>query len=156
MTRNAVNALLEEWDRSRGEIAALLPRIRSEELEGGDPLDESRPRGILVHVLRSGYGYATWICEMLGFPPPERSVDPKAASGREAFTAAFAALGKDFPRALAALTDAHLDAPGQGQSPPHYRSRWGEDYGIEQMLEHAVCHNLRHRRQLERMNIFVS
>jgi hypothetical protein len=30
------------------------------------------------------------------------------------------------------------------------RSRWGEDYSIEQMLEHAIVHPMRHRIQLER------
>jgi hypothetical protein len=31
------------------------------------------------------------------------------------------------------------------------KSRWGEDYTIEQMLEHAVVHPMRHRIQLERL-----
>lgn len=37
---------------------------------------------------------------------------------------------------------------------PSYRSvesRWGEDYTIEQMLEHAIVHPMRHRIQLERL-----
>ena len=35
--------------------------------------------------------------------------------------------------------------------PVTYKSRWGEDYDIEQMLEHAVVHPMRHRIQLERL-----
>ena len=85
MPRNAVRALLEEWDRSRRELVDLLPRLRDEELQGGDPLDETRARGILIHVLRSGYSYAGWICEVLGFPKPERSGDP--STGYDASTA---------------------------------------------------------------------
>jgi len=46
-------------------------------------------------------------------------------------------------RELALLEDPEL-APGT------YRSRWGQDYNIEQMLEHAVVHPMRHRIQLER------
>jgi hypothetical protein len=154
MSRHAVLALFDEWDRSRRELVALLPRIRPAELEGGDAKDESRARGILIHVLRAAYGYATWIDECLGVPPPERRVDPKALSGRADFEAAFDDVRDFFRQALELVTDAHLDGPAPGQSPPHFRSRWGEDYGIEQMLEHAVCHHLRHRRQLERMPIF--
>ena len=30
------------------------------------------------------------------------------------------------------------------------KSRWGPTYDLEQMLEHAVVHVLRHRRQIER------
>lgn len=153
MSRNAVNALIEEWDRSRRELVDLIPRIRTGELEGGDPLDETRARGILIHVLRAGYGYATWIREVLGLPKLERTGDPKSLAGREAFQRAFEQLHDYFVRALEPLTDAQLGGPAPGQPPAHFRSRWGEDYGIEQMLEHAICHNLRHRRQLTRMGI---
>jgi hypothetical protein len=30
-------------------------------------------------------------------------------------------------------------------------SRWGEPYTVEQMLEHAVVHPMRHRFQLQRI-----
>ena len=154
MSRNAVRALLEEWDRARLGIVDLLPRIRATELEGGDALDETRARGILIHVLRSGYGYATWICDMLELPKPARSVDPKTLAGREAFQRGFHDLREFFFQALEPLTDAHLDPTPDTAPPPHFKARWGEDYGIEQMLEHAICHNLRHRRQLSRLSIF--
>jgi hypothetical protein len=44
----------------------------------------------------------------------------------------------------ALLEDAQL-------SPKQYLSRWGEPHTIEQMLEHAVVHPMRHRIQLERL-----
>jgi hypothetical protein len=47
-------------------------------------------------------------------------------------------------RRLAALEDHEL-------APITYKSRWGEDYNIEQMLEHAIVHPMRHRIQLERL-----
>lgn len=153
MSRGAVDALLEEWDRGRLEIVALLPRIRDAELEQGDALDETCPRGILIHVLRSSYTYASWTCDVLGFAAPQRTIDPKTIAGRDAFQRAFAAVHEFFTRALDPLTDAHLD-PTPGTPPPKFRARWGEDYSVEQMLEHAICHNLRHRRQLSRMPIF--
>jgi hypothetical protein len=154
LSRNAVQALLEEWERSRRQVVALLPRIRASELEGGDPLDETRARGVLVHVLRAGYGYATWICEVLGFPVPERRIDVKTLAGRADFERAFDDLAEYFPRAMQPLLDTHLEDPSTGRPPPHFPSRWGEEYGVEQMLEHAICHNLRHRRQLERWPVF--
>jgi len=30
-------------------------------------------------------------------------------------------------------------------------SRWGQRYDLEQLLEHAIVHVLRHRRQIERL-----
>jgi len=150
MSRNAVLALLDEWESASQGIVALLPRLRDTELESGEATDESCTRGILVHVLRAGWGYATWICEQLDFPRPVRRTDPKMVSGRAGFEAAFAELHAGFRAALEPLQDAQLDGPAPGVSPVHFTSRWGESYGVEQMLEHAVCHNLRHRRQLER------
>jgi len=47
-------------------------------------------------------------------------------------------------RHLASLEDREL-------SPAVYKSRWDEDYSVEQMLEHAVVHPMRHRLQLERL-----
>jgi len=38
-----------------------------------------------------------------------------------------------------------------GDDAGHTEVRWGEDYNIEQMLEHAVVHPMRHRIQLERL-----
>jgi hypothetical protein len=105
MSRNAVDALLDEWDRARLEIVALLPRIGDAEFAGGDLLDENRTRGILVHVLRAGLGYATWVCDVLGFPPPERRLDPKTLEEREAFAAGFDELQRFFFAALAPLED---------------------------------------------------
>lgn len=154
MSRNAVRALFEEWDRARVDLVQLLPRIRPAELEGGDPADSTRARGVLIHVLRADFSYANWICEVLGLPRPERALDPKDLSGRADFEAGFTAVRDYFEQALERVTDEHLDGPEGAGSPPHFKARWGEDYGVEQMLEHAVCHHLRHRRQLERMPIF--
>ena len=154
MSRNAVRALFEEWDRARVELVQLLPRIRPAELEGGDPVDSTRARGVLIHVLRADVSYANWICEVLDLPRPERALDPKALAGRAEFEAGFEAVRAYFEHALEPVTDAHLDPPEGATAPPHFKSRWGEDYGVEQMLEHAICHHLRHRRQLERMPIF--
>ncbi len=36
------------------------------------------------------------------------------------------------------------------QAAVRFESRWKQPYDIEQMLEHAIVHILRHRRQLER------
>ena len=151
MRRNAVGALLDEWDRARRQVVDVLPRLQEGDLSDADPLDETRPRGILVHVLRTGYAYAMWICDVLEFPKPERKIDPKTLSGRADFERGFEDLGAYFKSSLAPLHDAHLDGPAPGEPPAHFRSRWGEDYGVEQMLEHAICHQLRHRRQLERL-----
>jgi hypothetical protein len=96
------------------------------------------------HVLRSARSYLTWIGECV--TRPVNDVDPNndrvsvARKGRAFMSEILAA----WRRHLARLEDAEL-------APATYKSRWGEDYNIEQMLEHAVVHPMRHRIQLERL-----
>ena len=96
------------------------------------------------HVLRSARNYLIWVGECVMRPVSD--LDPEADPVR------IAARGQAFAdevlagwrRHLAALEDREL-------APVTYKSRWGEDYNIEQMLEHAVVHPMRHRIQLERL-----
>lgn len=96
------------------------------------------------HVLRSARSYLTWIGECVKRPVTDVDPDDDRASvarkGRAFMDAVLAA----WRRHLAVLDDAEL-------APATYTSRWGEDYNIEQMLEHAVVHPMRHRIQLERL-----
>jgi uncharacterized damage-inducible protein DinB len=96
------------------------------------------------HVLRAARNYLTWIGEFVNRPVTDvdAETDPVriARKGR-----AFAdeVLGA-WRRHLALLEDRDLASATR-------KSRWGEDYNIEQMLEHAVVHPMRHRIQLERL-----
>lgn len=96
------------------------------------------------HVLRAARNYLTWIGECV--KRPVLDVDPDddrvslARKGRRFIDEVLAG----WRRHLAALEDAEL-------APATYKSRWGDDYTIEQMLEHAVVHPMRHRIQLERL-----
>jgi hypothetical protein len=96
------------------------------------------------HVFRAARGYLTWIGECVERPVGDLDADADplsiAAKGREFVDPVLVA----WRRHLALLDDAEL-------SPQVYKSRWGEDYNIEQMLEHAVVHPMRHRIQLERL-----
>jgi uncharacterized damage-inducible protein DinB len=96
------------------------------------------------HVLRSARNYLTWIGECVN--RPVRDLDPetdrvKIAARADAFVEEVL---DGWRRHLAVLEDREL-------APLTYKSRWGEDYNIEQMLEHAIVHPMRHRIQLERL-----
>jgi hypothetical protein len=96
------------------------------------------------HVLRSARGYLTWIGECVNRPVTDldSETDPVRIAARgPAFLEDVLA---GWRRHLAVLEDREL-------APVTYKSRWGEDYDIEQMLEHAVVHPMRHRIQLERL-----
>jgi len=96
------------------------------------------------HVFRAARGYLTWIGEFVNRPVADvdAETDPVsiARKGRAFMDEVLAA----WRRHLAPLEDREM-------TPLTRKSRWGEDYNIEQMLEHAVVHPMRHRIQLERL-----
>ncbi|MGE5358429.1 MAG: DinB family protein [Bacteroidales bacterium] len=96
------------------------------------------------HVLRAARNYLTWIGDCVQRPVADVDRDDDRVSvarkGRQFLEDVLAA----WRRNLQALEDAEL-------APQTFKSRWGDDYSIEQMLEHAVVHPMRHRIQLERL-----
>jgi len=96
------------------------------------------------HVLRAARGYLTWIGEFVNRPVADVDLDADAAS--------IARKGRVFVDEVLAAWRRHLALVEDRELAPVTRkSRWGEDYNIEQMLEHAVVHPMRHRIQLERL-----
>ncbi len=108
-----------------------------------DPSYESNEH-LAGHVLRSSRNYLTWIGDCVGRPVTDLDpeTDPVTIAGRSAAFMEEVLAG--WRRHLALLEDSEL-------APLTFKSRWGEDYSIEQMLEHAIVHPMRHRIQLERL-----
>ena len=96
------------------------------------------------HIFRAARNYLTWIGECVKRPVTDVDTETDLAviarNGRPFVDHVLAA----WRRHLALLEDADL-------APATYVSRWGETYNIEQMLEHAIVHPMRHRIQLERL-----
>jgi len=111
--------------------------------ETTDPSYKS-PEHLGGHVLRAARGYLTWMCDCVKRPVTELDSEEDfvriARRGRGFVDEVLAA----WRRHLVVLEDREL-------APITYKSRWGEDYSIEQMLEHAVVHPMRHCIQLERL-----
>src|SRR5262249_30409950 len=109
----------------------------------GDESYESRER-LGGHVLMSARGYLTRIGEWVGRPVSDvdASQDPNEIVSR-ASEFADDVLGA-YRRHLAEVSDQELE-------PQVHRTRWGELMSVENLLEHAVVHPMRHRIQLERI-----
>ncbi len=130
-----LNRFFATWEAFRASGTALPPTddpsYRSSDHLGG-------------HVLRSARNYLTWIGECVGRPvvglDSDTDVISVARRGRSFADDVLAA----WRRHLATLEDAEL-------APAVYTARWGDPYDIEQMLEHAIVHPMRHRIQLERL-----
>jgi hypothetical protein len=126
---------VETWRRFV-ESGAPMPEAR------GDDTYESRET-LCGHILGAARGYLTWMCEQVGRPVTDIDVVTRGAPLAAQPEATMETILAAWRRHLAPFVDAEL-------SPAVYPSRWGEPYLIEQMLEHAVVHPMRHRRQLER------
>jgi uncharacterized damage-inducible protein DinB len=96
------------------------------------------------HVFRAARNYLTWIGDCVKRPVTDIDLDMDTASIAGKAPAFVAEVLAAWRRHLALLEDSEL-------APATYKSRWGEDYNIEQMLEHAVVHPMRHRIQLARL-----
>lgn len=130
-----LSRFLDTWERFR-KAGTALPAT-------DDPAYRS-PLHLGGHVLRAARSYLTWIGDSVGRPVADVDLDNDfvrvATKGRAFMDQTLAG----WRRHLASLEDSDL-------SPATFTSRWGEPYTIEQMLEHAVVHPMRHRIQLERL-----
>lgn len=130
-----LNRFFEVWQVFRASGVAL-PQTDDPSYESANHLGG--------HVFRSARNYLVWIGECVKRPVTDVDRDDDrvsvAGKGRAFVDEVLAA----WRRHLALLDDAELE-------PATYKARWGEDYSIEQMLEHAVVHPMRHRIQLERL-----
>jgi hypothetical protein len=143
----AVRSLVELHD---AELRAFLATWRRF-VASGRPMPEARgdadyesPERLVSHVQSSARSYLLWIGEVLGQPYAGLDLvrDPAVIVPRlEAYMEDTLA---GWERHLAGLEDAQL-------APAQYQSRWGDPFMIDQMLEHAVVHPMRHRLQLERI-----
>jgi uncharacterized damage-inducible protein DinB len=143
-----VGALIDEYERAVGELVSMVEDISDDEYElvrdTETADDDCRSiQTIVTHVVRAGYGYAGMLRREWGIehaaPRPGTITRQEARSGLEE---------------MLAYTSATLDGRwGISEADAgalRLRSAWGPVYDLEQLLEHAIVHVLRHRRQIGR------
>lgn|SRR5512140_2209996 len=149
MKMRACLALAEETEAAREDLYSLLPRFPEEALRTGNVETEDNPRGILTHVTSSFFSYACWIDRVLGRLDPGAEKAEKSAFLQEVrgtttatgFEALSRFAAERYYRALAEITGPEFDM--------EFKTNWGGTMSIESMLEHALVHLMRHRRQLQ-------
>ncbi len=99
---------------------------------------------LLFHFLRSARNYMVWCCEKLGLPDPgiENPPEPEEVEAK-------------CDNYLSHLLDKWkiplAETEEESFHKPVYTSRWGVDYCLDAMLEHAVMHPIRHEFQLKHL-----
>jgi hypothetical protein len=142
-------ALIDETARAAHDFCRVVEAFDLARFEGRRASDDPNcvsPRAIATHVVQAAHRYSHYVRKARGFAFVERfELDP----GRLVRPADARALLRD------ALHDTERAVEGLRGDEDEMRQlaftvRWGPRYDPEMILEHGVCHLLRHRRQLER------
>jgi len=146
----AIGALLDEYEKALKELHELLNTVSQQELTAIVDSNTKDPdchsiQTILTHVVSSGYGYATTIRNSLGEQNeyiPKKELNTTAAY-QKALQAMFAyneKLFEDYPNIKM----------NENDTTKKILVSWGQRFDVDQLVEHAIVHILRHRRQIER------
>ena len=144
----AIGALMDEYERAASELARLVEQIPDDDFTRVvDPLTEDEDcrsvQTIMSHVVRAGYGYADYIREQLSIESTRPQ--PKLLSREESLEQLEAAL-----RYTVETLEGRWEMSAEEIAGMVIKSRWGVVYDAEGLLEHAIVHILRHRRQIEK------
>lgn len=137
----ALVALHDYWMRRFAEVWLEAHNREISAWEKNDP-DVELVSYALRHVITSSRNYMMWICEKLQLPDPEIDPPPSKDKIEEQFPEYLEHLLQRWKLPLTGITEE--------QAYQAYESRWGVQYCIDAMLEHAVMHPIRHIHQLER------
>jgi len=152
--KGGVGAMMDEYERAAGELKNVLGRASEEQfvrIVDTETKDEDcrSIQTIITHVRGAGYGYADSIRQAFGIPserPKETFREPVVPVQHREAAATIDAMLAYTAQTLEGkweLTDEEIQRIS-------IKSRWGSIYDLEQLLEHAIVHILRHRRQVER------
>ena len=152
--KGAVGAMMDEYERAASDLRRLVQTFDEEAFNrilDSQTSDENcrSIQTIMSHVVSAGYSYADYIRGVFSMEtdrPPKRLL-----SHREVL--------KEFDAMLQYTVDAldgQWELADDGIQSLIIQSRWGVRYDLEQLLEHAIVHVLRHRRQIERLNNVTS
>lgn len=144
----ALGALMDEYERAAAELARLVERIPDDDFTrvvDSETKDEDcrSVQTIMSHVVGAAYGYADYLRAQLAVESTRPQY--RLLSRRESLEQLVAAL-----RYTAETLDGRWEMSAEDISKIVVKTRWGPVYDAEGLLEHAIVHVLRHRRQIER------
>lgn len=140
--------MMDEYERAAGELCAIVERLSDEEYETlRDPNTQDPDcrsiQTIMSHVVGAGYGYAR--LARIGFGLEMAPRERPQLSREEALEQLDAML-----RFTAETLDGRWEMTDDEIQAVRIQAGWGPLYDLEGLLEHAIVHVLRHRRQIER------
>jgi len=143
-------ALMDEYARAAEDFCRVVETfdlVRFDAERASNNPNTVSARAICLHVIGAAHRYAHYIRKARSVDFVERyDADPaQLRSPQEVRT-----LLTDAILLTEETVEPLLNATEQDIQALSFAVRWGPRYDPEMILEHAVCHLLRHRRQLER------
>lgn len=152
----AIGALLDEYEKAIKELKVIIRDLSHNDLiqvvdtETTDEDCKSIQR-ILSHTVTAGYNYVIetrkWLSETLEY---------KNLALLNTTTEYHLALDKMFAYNEQLFIDYPEIKLEEYQADTKIKVRWGQQYDVEQLFEHAIVHILRHRRQIERFKELIA
>jgi hypothetical protein len=143
--------MMDEYERVAAEFRSRIAGLTEEQytqIVDAETTDENcrSPQTIMSHVVAAGYGYANYIRAAFSI---EKDSPPKR-------TLAYGESFNEFDAMLAyteATFDGRWEMPYDQMEAVSMTVHWGPTYDLEQLLEHAFVHILRHRRQIDKWGL---
>ena len=144
--QGAIGSILDEYEKALTELKSVLQNVGeanySRIVEGED--DHCRSIQIIMnHVVRAGYGYSKYIRDALSMDA--NPVEDKQITQTEIVDE----LDKMFAYTCA-IFEGERSITDEEMYAIFFKTRWGISFNIDQLLEHAIVHVLRHRRQIQK------
>jgi hypothetical protein len=148
--KNAVNVILGEYARAVLDLKKLLLEIDNETLVAVADSQTLNPdcksiQTVAAHVVQSGYSYCVYIRE---------SRNEAGKRPHKVFRETAVEFVNDLDNMMQFTRDTfeniYDDELEQPYNSKKMLTRWEQLYDIEQIMEHAIVHVLRHRRQIEK------
>lgn len=146
--KGAIGALIDEYERAALEVKTIVQSVSEENYiciaDAETQNEDCRSiQTIVSHVIRAGFSYANYIREslsMTGSPVEDKKIT-------------YLEISSEMDRMLAytvEIFDGKWEIMDEQITNSIITARWGVIYNIDQLLEHAIVHVLKHRRQIEK------
>jgi uncharacterized damage-inducible protein DinB len=145
----SIKALLGEYKKAIDELIRVIKPISNNQLSSIADKDTNDSecksiQTVLTHIVSSGYSYTVYIENSNGVNSvrPVKETFDNVNQYIEQLKAMYEYCENFFKK----FPDIEIE---QTDNSKKINVRWGQQYDIEQLLEHAIVHVLRHRRQIE-------
>jgi uncharacterized damage-inducible protein DinB len=142
-----IGALLDEYARAAEEFCRVVEGFDERTSEEGPPGDDAGAVSVLAicrHVCRAARGYADDLGEASGRGAARTGAEVNRPADVRSILSGELRFTEEIVQPLRGLSEEEVEKM-------EFRVSWGALYNPESLLEHAICHLLRHRRQLERL-----